>query len=352
MLKRVGRTLLKFVALAGVFLLAAEGMSRLDDWYELDIPFLANPDRSRDLTVKDDHGIHGRPGGHFKKWQLNSFGFRGPEIAETLLSGKTRVMILGASETFGLYETEGKEYPAQLAARLPDVEVVNAAMAGITLGTMKRYWESYASRFSPAVVLIYPSPIFYLDEEPPSRWGGSGTPPAEPRFESRFAGRVKDTLRKVGWVRWLRLEYALREQTHGRADDWLFRKPPQDRLDEFRADLEALVTAVQARGAHPVLVTHAVRVTSPPRSEDLMDLREMRLTARRATEETIAAFEVAAAQVVRDIGRERGILVIDAAEALGGERKLFADLSHFTDKGAAAMADLLAERVARELPAP
>src|SRR5262245_16320664 len=112
------RSLLRQIArwtLAGVlFLLAAEAASRLDDWLAYGTPVLANPDRGMDLTVQDEHGLHGRPLGRFKKWALNEAGFRGPEITETPAPGVTRIALLGASETFGLYESPGKEYPSQL----------------------------------------------------------------------------------------------------------------------------------------------------------------------------------------------------------------------------------------------
>ena len=105
------------------------------------------------------------------------------------------------------------------------------------------------------------------------------------------------------------------------------------------------MAAVRASGAQPILVTHAIRTTSPPRPEDMNDLREMRRYAPRATEETIAAFDVAAAGVVRDLGKTDGVPVIDVAAAMSGERKWFADLSHFTDEGAAEMAKVLAEEL-------
>src|SRR5262245_22624560 len=89
---------------AVILLVTAELASRLDDWLSFDTPFLANPDRERDLTVQDQDGLHGRPNGRFRKWQLNEFGFRGDGVRST--NPEIRLMILGASETFGLYESE------------------------------------------------------------------------------------------------------------------------------------------------------------------------------------------------------------------------------------------------------
>ncbi len=271
--------LLRRVVLAVIVMMAAaEACSRLDDWIFLDVPFCANPDREHDLTVHDEHGLHGRPNGHFRKWHLNAFGFRGPQIEERPAPGSTRILILGASETFGLYESANKEYPAQLAEDLrregPRVEVINAAMAGISVKSMLPYWEKWAARVHPQIVLIYPAPMFYLDDEPPRPPRGDAPDEASGlTSRSRFAGRIWDTLRRAEWLRWVRREWLLWRDRDRQDPDWVFRVVPQDRLEQFRDDLLALVLAIQAKGAEPILITHAIRAASPARPEDQDDLR-------------------------------------------------------------------------------
>jgi lysophospholipase L1-like esterase len=345
------RTFGRWPLLLIVFLFAAETAARLDDWLHLDVPLLANPERDHDLTVWDNAGKHGRSHGRYKKWKLNSYGFRGPEISETPEPGVTRILILGASETFGLYESEGKEYPAQLAQLLrdkqgKDLEVVNGAMAGITVKRMLPYWKKWLSRFHPHVVLIYPSPLLYLDEVPPAipRDDVVDLSP-EPGWSSRVAGRFKDALRQTVGVRWLRQELLLALSERGKGDDWYFRTVPEDRLNLFLADLAALTEAIQSDGAEPILVTHAIRATSPPRADDAADLRAMRLFMPRATNETLVAFEDAASTGMKAYGREQGIPVFDAAQHMNGKREWFADLVHFNDAGAGELAALLAKRI-------
>ncbi len=340
------------VLLAGlIFLVSGEVASRLDDWLFFKTPLLANPDREHDLTVIDEDGVHGRPGGQFRKWRLNQFGFRGSEISLTPKPDQTRLMILGASETFGLYESENNEYPAQLARLLGEesgdqVEVINAAMAGISVRSMLPYWRKWLARFHPDLVLIYPSPLFYLDEEPPA-------PPSEDASQeapgllsrSRFAGRLIDTLRRTEWIRRLRLEVMLHLSQRGRSEDWLFRDPPRDRLEQLTSDLTDLSKAIKASGARPILVTHAIRAGSPPRSEDLLDLKAMRLFFPRATPETMVAFEDAAAEAMRELGERDKVAVFDAAKEFNGRRDDFADLVHFNDQGAKVFARFLAREL-------
>lgn len=135
------RQALRWAAVLLLVGVGAEAAARLDDWIHDATPLLASPSRDRDLVVAESWGYRGRPHGAFRKWWLNAFGFRGPEIAQQPPSYHIRILILGASETFGLYESPDHEYPARLRARLassPEIEVVNAAMAGISVKSCRR----------------------------------------------------------------------------------------------------------------------------------------------------------------------------------------------------------------------
>lgn len=346
-----------WAAVVGVCLLAAEAAARVEDWLTLGTPLLASPDRARDLVLSDATGVHGRPNGRFKRWRLNEYGFRGAPIERHPSPGCTRVVVLGASEMFGLYESEGNEFPAQLEkalSRLGSYEVVNAAMPGMTARRMLHFWEAWAAQFQPRVVLVYASPEFYLDEVPPSQ---RPPPPstdltAGPRIESRFVGRIRDLYHALPrWVKRGRESWVIARQTKGKPDDWLFRSVPRDRLDLYVADLGRLAAAIRARGARAVLLTHACRATAPPRPEDLDDARAIRMFYPRALPDVILAFERAAGRATLDLGDREGIEVIDGAQALDGRRDYFADLVHFTDLGAAALARLVCDRLGRRASA-
>jgi hypothetical protein len=334
-----------------LFLGGAEMASRIDDLVHTGTALLASPDREVDLVVRDEFGPHGRPHGRYRKWRLNEYGFRGPEIPPEPVSGRTRLLVLGASEMFGLFESEGREYAAQLAKVLEArgcgaFEVVNGAMAGITVTSMKPYWERWASRAHPHVVLLYPSPMLYLNPRAGKPRTPAGPQPADRRSlldRSRFYGRARDTVRRFEPVRRARVEYLIWTQTHGKGDDWLFPPVPEDRLALYAGELEDLIVAIRARGAEPVLLTHAVRATNPPRPDDAQDLRDMRVFFPQAAGDTLVAFEEAGARVVRELGSKHGVRVIDVAAAANGHREWFADLVHFSDEGAAALARQTAE---------
>lgn len=343
-----------WIGALAVCLLAGEVASRLDDRIFSDIPLLSNPDRGRQLLVPEPWGVRGKPHGSFRKWQLNSEGFLGPELAADF--NGTRLMLLGASETFGLYESKGHDYPALLAAELKrreqagtglSFEVINAAIAGMTLPSMTRYWENWASRIKPDVVVLYPSSHFYLDAEPPR------PPPllmnAAPlpldAMPSRFAERMKDQLKQIPILRAARARILVSEALADKGPDYMFAADPlpRDRLAALRKDLEQLGEAIARRGAKPVLVTHAFRTPTTLLPSDRPELEYFRIFYPRATAETFPAFVEAARDVVIELGKARGWPVIDAAASLTGRRELFADPVHFNDQGSRLMAQLLAD---------
>lgn len=339
-LKYLGRGLLVLALIA----VGAEGTSRLDDWIQEGTPFFANPNRDHDLLAGETWGLHGKPHGRFRKWHLNAYGFRGPEIEKSPV--RPRVMILGASETFGLYESAGHEYPAQLAALLPDREVVNAALAGITLKSMIPYWDHWAGEFQAQTVIIYPSPLFYLDNEPPALpknpTAKNGPAPWRPRVQER----VRDVYRTLPqWVKKWREDWVLRGETEGRDATWFFRTPPEDRLALFGDDLQTLVEHIRRRGATPILCTHARRATAPPEPEDEPFLRSMGMFFPRASGDIMVGFEVRANDVIRALAAKEKLGLIDVDRKMTGQRQWFADLVHFNDPGAKAMADVLAQHL-------
>jgi lysophospholipase L1-like esterase len=334
-------------------LLSAEVTARLGDWLYKDIPFLATPDADRDLVVQDENGNRGKPHGQFKKWRLNGFGFRGPEIERLPAPGTRRVMILGASETLGYFESEGKEFPAQLAELLGSpgpFEVINTAIAGMTVNGMIRYWHAWLASFKPDVVVIYPPPLFYLHEPPP--WGGrkakAATAPKAPEpapLRSRLVFRLKDMVHMPAFIDQWRTRRQVAALLEGKSDDWVFRSVPQDRLDHFVADVAELARTIEQSGARPVLLTHAIRAANPPRPEDHWDLFGMRVHLPRASEEVMVAFEEEVAQRVRALASQRGWPLVDVAARMNGRREWFADLVHFNDEGAGVIAGLVAEQL-------
>ncbi|MBS0581176.1 MAG: hypothetical protein JSR36_18120 [Proteobacteria bacterium] len=352
-------------ALAG-FLAAAEGAARLDDRLFHGVPFFANPSYD-DLFVRDDLGRRGRPNAQFGKWQLNRFGFRGPEITLLPRHGCTRIAVMGASETFGYDESPGHEFPALLGAKLAGrgcIEVVNVAVVGMTTGTMVSYWRNWVSRFQPDLVVVYSSPLFYLaSDEPPQ--AAAAAPPAAPAeaapmpapaplpghpFSSRFVKRLRGVIHAAvpAWV-WMAVSrHQVEQKLAGLPPEALIHAPRAAGLAAYEHDLVRLIAAVRAQGARVVLVTHAQRAELPLAPRALPDLWEERTWVPQADLPVFIEFDRAANAVTQRVAAREEVPVIDAAAQLNGCWDCFGDLNHFVDRGAERMADLLA----RQLPLP
>ena len=98
------KSLLRVVASIIVFISVLEMCSRVDDFVTYGAPVWSFYS-SEGLLTRDQIGRRGNPGARYKKWQMNSLGYRGPEIR----SGTIRIVCFGASETFGLYEAADQE---------------------------------------------------------------------------------------------------------------------------------------------------------------------------------------------------------------------------------------------------
>jgi lysophospholipase L1-like esterase len=281
---------------------------------------------------------------------MNQHGFRGPEISERPGPGVTRVVVLGASETFGLYESRDMEFPAVLRRLLETegkFEVINAALPGMTVRSMKPYWDAWVRRFAPHVVIIYPSPLFYLNMGGPARASSAKEPVQQARgadcsLQPRIMERIKDVFEYPLFIQRRRDARRLEELLQAQDPASLLTDVPSQLVTAFKEDVGHLVSAVRATGATCMLVIHAMRVSMPPREEDRALLESARVHVPRATASVIAGFEDAADRTIRECAGEAGVLLSDAAGELGGKEECFADLVHFTDRGAEAMARLLA----------
>src|SRR6267378_7161972 len=75
---------------------AGELTARADDWWFHKIAFWSSPSYN-DLFMTDGSGQRrGKPDAHYQKWQMNSFGFRSPEMSVQPARDTRRVILLGA----------------------------------------------------------------------------------------------------------------------------------------------------------------------------------------------------------------------------------------------------------------
>lgn len=335
------------VALLALILVAAEVAVRVEEWFRWRTPLDSPLQAATDLAIRDATGIHPKPNSAFRKWRFNSVGTRGDEP----VAGLPRLIVTGASESFGLYESPEREYPRQLADSLRAAgcaaDVLNAAFPGMSLPTVEQDLRLRLAALHPTVVLYYPTPPQYLDLDgvpTAARPDSSGSGPAHPlrhssRFLARTTNQLKTMLPPVADFLRRREIAALRREL---PPDSLFTTIPAARLDRFEADLRRLVGTIRQVGATPLLATHAngfVSGTPMPGSV----LRAWERFYPRATGTTLVAFDSAASARIRQVAADSGVALADPWQAFHGldAPRYFADFSHFTDAGAAMMASVL-----------
>lgn len=341
------------VGALGVAAVSFEVTSRLEDRIRFGTP-LTSPYRSQaDLAVRDAQGMHGRANARFQKWSLNDLGMRGPAATRRPAPGVRRVITCGASETFGLYESPGAEYPRQLADSLGAAfDVLNAAFPGMSLPTITQDVRLRLAALAPSVIVLYPTPVQYLAAErptaaPPDSTGRSAMVPASwawtPRALDRVRDQVKGMLPSPVATALRRRDIAAERARMGAAP---FTAVPADRLAAFEHDLRDFVGTVRAAGATPVLTTHANAFGGGAGDAALLTTWERQYP--RAEGATILAFEDAAAGVVRRVAADSAVALVDLrAELAGSGRAVFADYAHFTDAGSARVAGALARALRR-----
>jgi lysophospholipase L1-like esterase len=114
----------------------------------------------------------------------------------------------------------------------------------------------------------------------------------------------------------------------------------------FRNDLVTVVEFFQTRGVPVLLATHAQRFgdrVSPGEEGWLVYWRSF---YPELQEDGFLDLERRMNQAVRDVAREHGAVLVDAAPQVPPGPRYFADFVHFTNEGAERMAALFAEKLA------
>lgn len=344
--------------------LAAEITTRVEDRLRHGTDLLHSPDFDNDLFERQANGdLKGKPLGHYQKWRLNQFGFRSPDVEIKRRLDRNRIMLIGSSETFGMYESPGKDYPALLLSELNrsgNYEVINTALPGMTLRSATRAFDDHFASFSPDVVVIYVSPLFYLNMSPKKEMTGSkpfSVPAAAtataarqqltPRFQFRFERKLRDAVKMPEFLQRRIDAKKIASRRAALGANSVFTSFPQDQLDMFISDLIILVQKIKDCGAKPLLVTHAIQSHSPPTPEDLRALQSSLVHTPRATPEIVLDFEAAARKQILELANAQDLTVVDLASTLNGRREAFGDMVHFSDDGAEIAAQMIAETISQ-----
>ncbi len=355
----VWKWILHAAALLGICLVCAESSARLDDWMRFGTGWLETP--SMESLFLNEVGFRrGRPESGFRHWKLNEHGFRGPSFRKEKEPGKTRVMLLGASETFGTHESPGKSYPEALVAFLPEsYQIIDAAVVGMPLAEAINYWDLYLAQYQPDFLVLCASPLFYLaDTAPsiPSVASSTSTPKPTPPIglikSLRFTERLRNRFSLPAVVVEARDRANLTRVIASKDPAWVFEVPPEDRLELYQEHLTMMIDRTRKSSCQLILVTQPIRVATTIRPEDEGDLLAARVIRPRATDRTLVDFCNLARERLIALADSRSVPVVDLWEVMTGDRALFCDIVHFSDRGARIVAQRIAQQLIALEPAP
>lgn len=328
-------------------LVAGELGIRLRDRIVEGTPVFSNPTYSSVLRIRRYHIWVGRPNAHYRKWTLNAFGFRSEPISLRKKPGCTRVMIIGASEMFGLYESPGRDFSADLTRDLKPqgcFEVLNAAMAGMGIMAAKVYWDHYLYRFKPDLVLIYPAPdisfIVYLHTpRTPSvkkdRVVRSISRSSRWHFHSRLLDYLRSFIHMPSKIANWRTQRAIDEQIDAHPKSWRIRHVPAAVISRYTRNLTALVNDIRSSGATPVLMTHALRITDGTYKSDISATLWVLSAGPQATVHAWIENDTRSNIALKSVAKHYHLPVVHLSRTMSGCRTCFFDGAHFTNHGAA-----------------
>jgi len=340
------------------FIVTMEISSRVDDKIKFNAPF-GDEYTSDRLRTRSHEGLRiNSPGSRFEKWKINKHGFRGPEISIEKSENIIRIVCMGTSETFGLYESPGKEWPAQLATVLNNdyhYEIINASVVGCGLKNYKQYIEQYVLKFNPDAILLYMAPynniMTHIREDKKKLQKrkehkkikkGHSFSLKNVVLNLRILPKIKQTLKQVipsdvlkkyqVWNMTKQVNEFERRRLKGN------KKPldeiPQEALAAFQKELESLVDFIDNRNIEVILTSYPVLITR----ENIKKYPEIFLDARRFYVELSFNGMIDAPlrfnKTIKTVADKKQLAFVDNAISIPKEIKYFADNVHYTDEGA------------------
>ena len=138
-------------------LLALEGAVRLRHWWKH-----GTFGAIYDFVLDEESGLRIPPSGRHGPIEIDSRGFRSPELTVPKPAGTLRVAFLGGSTTY-CAEASGNDatWPAQVVARLraalpkQTIDWVNGAAAAFTVEHMRKSLEFRVAKLQPDVIVLY-----------------------------------------------------------------------------------------------------------------------------------------------------------------------------------------------------
>lgn len=335
---RLSRRLLLVATAMVVSLVALEGAVRVRHWFKHGTfgPIY-------DFVVDAKSGLRIPPSGRNGPIEIDSRGFRSPELVVPKPAGTLRIAFLGGSTTY-CAEASGNDatWPAQVVARLRaalpgrSIDWVNGAAAGFTVEHMRKCLEFRVAELQPDVVVLYEATNDLAQD---SR--------AAAKEQGVWKGPAEDWLEEHSML-WaiLKRNFLLRAGPATTSTAGLVDFDTAAAASRYEEKVAALIALAKQGAPVVAIATFSHRVRSEQDASARRQACESALYYMPfMTPDGILAGIRAYNDAIRRAAARSGALLIDDEDRIPADGEHFNDSVHFTDAGCRVMA----ERVARAL---
>ncbi|MCP3919435.1 MAG: SGNH/GDSL hydrolase family protein [bacterium] len=344
-LRRRGLIVLGLLVLVG---LAAEGTARLRQWtrYGTFGPIYSFATHTESgLEIPIPHSVT-------ESIEIDSRGFRSPELEMPKPQGRVRFAFLGGSTTYcAEVSSNAATWPALVATGLAeafpaaDIDWANGGVGGYSTQQSLVNWEHRLAPVAPDVAVIYHATNdITVDTRPLAEAGGIELP-AE-TGTSWFARR------SLAW-NLIEKNVLLQKRMRSQSRDKLTLGPAVPAAG-FERRLTELVRACKKDARVVVLVTFSTRVREEQSAEERLAACNTSIfyNPYLVPDDFVGLF-AAYNGVIRRVAAQEGALLVEGEHDIPADGEHFRDSVHFTDAGCRAQAQrvLLALRAAQEIEA-
>ncbi len=356
------------------FFVSMELCARIDDSFKYQAPIFGAYS-SDILRATDKDGIrHNVPSSRFEKWEINNFGFRGKPFGTEKPRGVKRIVCMGTSESFGLYEDPNMEWPAQLNAMLQHhkrYEVINASVVGLGIEYFVPYLKKYVFHLRPDIVILYVNPYFYLGGKIMKKARRQNNPSSQnvtdkvskkvkikisDRLKPRLLPKIKQAVKQrmpKALLRTYQVWDMSRQVRELEERDLKGKTPldvvPKEYMESFELDMTSLVDFLKHHQIQVILSTYPTLATE----ENLKHHPEIFLDARRFSIWLSFNGMMDASRrfndVLRLVAEKTGVGLVDSSRIVPGNIQYFGDNVHYTNEGATLVAQGFADFILSDM---
>ncbi|MEM7199145.1 MAG: GDSL-type esterase/lipase family protein [Planctomycetota bacterium] len=275
--------------------------------------------------------------------EIDSRGFRNPELVQPKPAGTVRLAFLGASPVFCVeVGSNASTWPHLVREGLASAhpgqrfDYINAAVSAYSVADSHVRLVQHVQPLDPDVVIIYHATRDLSADSFELAHEAGLISPREPGFFERHSFLVQQLLLNV---RYWRAQRAGRSAAEAKLE-----VDPDTLARPFGHRLTALVAAARQTADCVVLVTFATRGRRDQSRALLLDnmAHAFTFTPYLSAESILDCYDAYNAEV-RRAAHDGGALLLEAAPALPGTAEYFVDSVHLTEAGCRAMAKLIAD---------